>query len=727
MLMRTCEKIKHLIVVLLLFTPFGGQAATTKITGDVVTQWQLLKFNALGEVVPTTASTEIAVGVAMNVTPAALGQAIPVEITDDVTVLAESGITAGQYLLPSDSIVGGVAGSTNFVQGVLAIAEGDESGGLVKAHFHFGFPIDIGSSGGIDHSSLLSITIDDHHNQSHALNSGSDHTGILDVVQLPANVAFFDTTQDWTADQTFTTGILMFNTDVGAQFGTLDEFSILFSSANNGLNITPVTGDGSVFFTSFLTGDVDITFDGDFLLEDGNLLLDDSGGNTLDIVLGAGGQAMVSSSNMSLRVGTSGMLALFDDVAPSSDPIFAVGGKGTSATVFMALNIGTEATNNNATFSNVTSLLALTDGDYVFKNNVGTITLGGKSISFDTFGESITNTTNDQFDFNFTASVVEMTADTLMFNNGEGIQNTVDKVLAVVNGGGQRVEFDFNVAGTNEINSDVEFLKLKGNGAAFVTIKTNVFDFNAGNLLITGGVGTDDIIGWTTLEGDAGDKILNDTIGEITFSETGAAGFTVDLDALNVSLTATTARFRIANTIEFEGGNFLVSTDTEDILLSSASGATGLLFEMDDTGNTVKLGTNGTSDPLRLQDDAEAPLYVFGSSSTDENRGFIIFGENAAQSGVTFLTMRSGDGGVDNDIDYIAKTGDLGYHVFTTDAGRGVKTGGTTQYFIMPTVTTDPDGSVTAPQGSFVYDSTSGRLEINTDGFTDWDGIALTE
>lgn len=105
--------------------------AGKKVAGATITQGQLLKLNGVGKVIPTTAATDVAVGVAMEA--GVLDQNIYVECRDEILVSAAVGITKGQFLIPSTT-AGKVDGSTTFVQGAVGKALANESGGFVSAH-----------------------------------------------------------------------------------------------------------------------------------------------------------------------------------------------------------------------------------------------------------------------------------------------------------------------------------------------------------------------------------------------------------------------------------------------------------------------------------------------------------------------------------------------------------------------------------------------------------------
>lgn len=139
---RNQKKLCYAVIILItLFLPLMTYGAGlldqsvyegTKVAGATITQGQLLKFNGTGKVIPTTATTDVAVGVALEA--GVLDQDIYVECRDTLTVNAVTGITKGQFLSPS-STAGKVAGSTTFVQGAMGKALANESGGSVSAQF----------------------------------------------------------------------------------------------------------------------------------------------------------------------------------------------------------------------------------------------------------------------------------------------------------------------------------------------------------------------------------------------------------------------------------------------------------------------------------------------------------------------------------------------------------------------------------------------------------------
>lgn len=648
-----CQIICHLFFMLLL--PLTAYSATTKTAGTGIAVNQLLKFDATGKVVPTTLAADQAIGVALQTR--VLNQSIAVETTDDVNVLSEVGVLSGQFLLPSATTAGAVAGSATFVQGVFAVAQGAEVSGLVKAHFLFGFPVGFGSGGGLDadtvdgahrddilplanrntltfidsildsadaehshtHSGTTGQTVNDHHTQIHVISgadhtgslahtalsgvtsdlhhaklhihdgldgsgtvthanttgktandhhtqihtlSGTDHTGLLGGAQLPANVALLDAVQSFTADQTFTTEITL-KENVIMRLGNADEFSIVFSSLNTALNISPIAGDGVVAFTS-IAGAVDILLDGDFFLEDGNLLLDDLVGNTLDFVLGAT-NFIRSSNDLNLQVGTNGFLVAFGNATAVNDPKLAVGGWGTSALVFGLVDVGTVASNNNVKLSSVNEFMILTDGAFEFENSNGKMTLDGKTLLFATNGESIDNDTNNRFDFNFLSGVTSMTKDRYTFGLTEFIDNSVENIVTVGTTGGNMLDIDFTPIATVEINSDTEFLQLRGSSSARILIKTDAMDFLEGNIVMTGGAGKDDINGWSNLLSNTGALIVGTVAGEFTFLEAALGdGLTLDMDGVQVSIDATTPFLHLSDIIELPNNERIDNVAADD-------------------------------------------------------------------------------------------------------------------------------------------------------------------
>lgn len=107
-------------------------AATTYVAGEALAPGDVVTFNSAGEVVRTTATDAVVVGVVYQ--SATLGQPVPVETTDDITVNVAAGTGVLQYLGPSTT-PGVALGSSVPTSATFGYSRTAESGGACSMQF----------------------------------------------------------------------------------------------------------------------------------------------------------------------------------------------------------------------------------------------------------------------------------------------------------------------------------------------------------------------------------------------------------------------------------------------------------------------------------------------------------------------------------------------------------------------------------------------------------------